>query len=138
MNKIFFLSVFFSLSMLGCSKSDDIEKVESSNAKIEYQKNLQQQVDVAKSGVKIPENMGSPEMALCAASAMKNGQGIGVYKVWVNELNSRYQKNYPEKTKTEIDQYTSERIEDKLNSLKSKGYATQTAFLEFYKVNCQS
>lgn len=136
MNKVILIIVFAIL--VGCSDKKDSASFENSNIKSEYIKNTQKQVDVAKSEVVIPTNIGSPELATCAAASMKIGKGIGVYKVWVDALSSRYSKTYPEKSRAEIEQYTSDRISDKLNYLKSNGYETQEAFVKYYELNCKN
>lgn len=136
MNKLL-LGAFLGLILIGCSKDEKIEQP-AVDVKSQYQENIQKKVDLAKSEINIPESMGSPEIALCAAASMKIGQGIGVYRVWVNALDERYTKIYPSKSKEEIEAYISERIDDKLQKLRRDGLDTQVAFSKFYNLNCKN
>lgn len=76
------------------------------------------------------------DTAVCTAAAMKS-QRYNVYEVWVTELKNRYTLIFPNKSKNEIDEYTSERVLDKRRWLERKGYSTKPAFLKFYDMNCK-
>ena len=138
MKKIIFLTYFCIFGFVGCSDNDQNSLQVDKEKLAAYDKKMQEKVDLVKSETNIPTNMGTPEVALCAAASMKIGQGIAIYKVWTGELSARYRKIYSDKSETEIEKYTSERITDKLDSLKEQGYSTPEAFLKFYKLNCKS
>lgn len=76
------------------------------------------------------------DTAVCTAAAMKS-QRYNVYEVWVTELKNRYTLIFPNKSKNELDEYTSERVLDKRRWLERKGYSTKPAFLKFYDMNCK-
>ncbi|WP_336916594.1 hypothetical protein [Acinetobacter modestus] len=76
------------------------------------------------------------DTAVCTAAAMKS-QRYNVYDVWVTELKNRYTLIFPNKSKNELDEYTSERVLDKKRWLERKGYSTKPAFLKFYDMNCK-
>lgn len=78
----------------------------------------------------------TPDLALCAAAAMKAGIGFGAYQPWAKALEKRYQTLYPKKTAQEIDAYTAERIIDKRKNLERQGLGTTPAFKKFYQDNC--
>ena len=76
------------------------------------------------------------DTAVCTAAAMKS-QRYKVYEVWVMELKNRYSLIFPNKSKSELDDYTLERVLDKRRWLERKGYSTKPAFLKFYNMNCK-
>ncbi|MCH7381181.1 hypothetical protein [Acinetobacter higginsii] len=76
------------------------------------------------------------DTAVCTAAAMKS-QRFKVYDIWATELKNRYALIFPNKSKSELDEYTSERILDKKRGLERKGYSTKPAFLKFYNTNCK-
>lgn len=82
--------------------------------------------------------LSTPDVALCAAAAMKSGQGFALYKKWVDALEARYKTIYPNLTAKESDAYTAERVLDKKRVLERKGIETAAAFKKFYLDNCSS
>lgn len=82
--------------------------------------------------------LGTTDVALCTAAAMKSGQGIELYKVWSTALYSRYKLIYPKLSDADRDAYTSERIIDKRKSLQTRGIETAPAFKKFYDDNCRA
>lgn len=67
---------------------------------------------------------------------MKSGQGIELYMIWVNALETRYKRIYPNKSQKEVENYTLERVLDKRKKLNSDGISTTPAFKKFYTQNC--
>ncbi|MBA1250293.1 MULTISPECIES: hypothetical protein [Pseudomonas] len=82
--------------------------------------------------------LGTTDLAMCTAAAMKSGQGIELYKVWSSALDSRYKVIYPTLSDADRDAYTSERIIDKRKSLQTQGIGTTPAFKKFYDDNCKA
>jgi len=117
------------LFLFGCSKQD----TEDAHPVLAQADNIHP----SESTVKIPKNLDVVEIAKCTAAAMKAGQGIELYRPWADELTRRYSKIYPEKSKSEIDNYTTERILDKRRYLESLGISTPVGFYKFYKQNCE-
>lgn len=87
---------------------------------------------------RLVEKMGSPEMALCTAAALKAGHGSEIYSMWFDALTERYTKTYPSKTADEIERYVDERVMDKKHNLESKGIDSPQAFYNYYQLNCES
>lgn len=122
-------------------KSDE-EKVAAYEAMVA--KAASQDADMANNistGVIDPQlikNMGSPEMALCTAAALKAGHGSEIYSMWVDALTKRYMLTYPNKTADEIERYVDERVIDKKHNLESKGIDSPQAFYNYYQMNCES
>lgn len=123
------------LTLIGCEKSSD-KAVESKN-KSELNAYAENQKDSASKTIKIDPKMDIADLATCTAASMKIGQGIGVYKVWTEELTRRYGKIYSDKSASDLENYVGERITDKLKYLRSKGMDTQNSFLNFYDANCK-
>lgn len=122
--------------MVGCGDREP-EPVNPDKQKIDLSKYTDEQKNSARKNVQIDPNMDIVDLAVCTAASMKIGQGIGVYKVWTEELTNRYRKAHPNKSESELEIYSSERIDDKLAYLKGKGLDTQELFLDYYKENCQ-
>ena len=78
----------------------------------------------------------TPEMVTCAAAAMKSGQRISVYKVWVKALDERYKRMRPNMSAKERDSYTADRVMSKVRALQARGLSTAPAFRQFYDTNC--
>jgi hypothetical protein len=83
-------------------------------------------------------SLGTVDLALCTAAAMKSGQGIPLYTRWSSALDARYKIIYPALSDAQRDAYTSERIIDKRKNLERRGIATAPAYLRFYGSNCES
>ena len=127
---------FITLTLAGCgNKAPD--KNQSEKQKSELNQSADKQKNIASQSTKIDPKMDIVDLATCTAASMKIGQGIGVYKVWTEELTNRYRKTYPSKSESEISNYVSERIDDKLRYLKSKGLDSQISFTKFYDLNCK-
>lgn len=77
------------------------------------------------------------DLAICTAAAMKSGNGIATYNDWSELLEKRYKSIYPKMSTQELDQYTAQRIQDKLSYLKQNGILTNFKFKEFYDKNCK-
>lgn len=75
------------------------------------------------------------DTALCTAAAYK--QDFKTFTLWSTELNNRYTLIFPQKTKDEIDSYTTERIQDKKRALERKGFSTKPALQKYYQMNCK-
>lgn len=138
------LVMFLVIGLLGCEKVEDNIDLEQpqidknlEKAQSEIRNYHEQQKEAAKATTKIDPKMDIVDLTICTATSMKIGEGIGVYQVWTEELNRRYKNIYPSKTDTEIDNYVSGRIDDKLRYLKDKGLETQQSFSKFYKENCK-
>ncbi len=111
---------FIALVLVGCNKNES-ELNQPKQQKSELNQYADKQKNIASQSTKIDPKMDIVDLATCTAASMKIGQGIGVYKVWTEELTNRYRKTYPNKSESELDNYVSERIDDKLRYLKSKG-----------------
>lgn len=125
------------LLITGCSNKEN-EKQQESKENSELNKYAESQKVAASKTTSIDPNMDIIDLAKCTAASMKIGQGIGVYKVWTQELERRYAKIYKDKSSKEIESYAGERISDKLKSLKDSGLETQQSFLNYYNTNCKS
>lgn len=125
------------LCLTGCSKKE--EKGQAGQQGIsDLNKYAEDQKVEAKKTINIDPKMDIVNLAKCTAASMKIGQGIGVYKVWTEELTRRYGKIYPNKSTKELDEYVGERITDKLRSLNESGFDSQQAFSKYYDMNCKN
>lgn len=81
-------------------------------------------------------SLGTTDLALCTAAAMKSGQGFDLYNDWAKALDARYRRMYPQKSVAEVDAYTAERVVDKRKNLERRGIGTTPAYRKFYDENC--
>lgn len=80
--------------------------------------------------------MGTPEMAKCAAAALKIE--LELWKKWQSAVQDRYSIIYKEsKSPEEIEAYTYERIMDKKRALQRQGYDSKKAFQKYFSLNCE-
>ncbi|MPW44795.1 hypothetical protein [Acinetobacter guerrae] len=129
------LSAVLVLGLVGCNKETEISKNEN-KSNSELNKYAEQQRQEAAKQVTINPKKDIVEVARCTAASMRMGQGIGIYKVWTEELKSRYGKIYPQKGDAELEAYTGERITDKLEDLRNMGLDSTQSFYDYYKTNC--
>ncbi|ENU80008.1 hypothetical protein F975_01760 [Acinetobacter sp. ANC 3789] len=125
------------LSLNGCSKTEKSKPIDQKQGS-DLNKYAEEQKDKAAKIVNINPKMDIVNLAKCTAASMKIGQGIGIYKVWTEELTNRYRKIYPDKSVSELDSYVGERITDKLRSLRESGFDSQQAFSKYYDMNCKN
>lgn len=135
MKNLFFYGLI-TLMLVGCDQSK--EKTEDNEHKSAFTNYITDKKDIAKKSIKIDPKIDIVDLTICTAASMKIGQGIGVYQVWTEELINRYRKTYPNKSESELDNYVSERIDEKLRYLKSKGLDSQISFAKFYDLNCKN
>ncbi|TVT78615.1 hypothetical protein [Acinetobacter colistiniresistens] len=134
MKKILLIVLAFSL--FGCEKPDNEKTLEQ--ARNDLSGHIEAKNAQDKSATQIDPNMDIVELAICTAASMKIGEGIGVYRAWTEELTRRYKKTYPTKSQADVENYVSERIDDKLRYLKGKGLDTKQSFSKYYRENCKS
>ncbi|WP_335953696.1 hypothetical protein [Acinetobacter higginsii] len=134
MKKVILLSLVFGLG--GCEKPNNEKTLEQ--AQKEFSNHVEDQKQKAETTTLIDPKMDIVDLAVCTAASMKIGEGIGVYRVWTDELTRRYKITYPAKSESEIESYVGERIDDKLKYLRGKGLENQQSFSKFYRENCKS
>ena len=80
-------------------------------------------------------DMGTPEMAKCAAAALKIEMKL--WKKWHSATEARYAIIYKgKKTPKQIESYTFERIMDKKKRLNSQGIDSKRAYKSYFNNNC--
>lgn len=134
MKRIVVLGII-AIALTGCGKKETENNSEQANQSAKSY--LEDQKNEAKKSVNINPNMDIVQLAVCTAASMKIGQGVGVYKVWTEELINRYHKAHPEMSENDLESYSSQRIDDKLRFLKDKGINSEQSFIDYYESNCK-
>lgn len=81
-------------------------------------------------------DMGTPEMAKCAAAALKIEKKL--WTDWYDALHSRYLIIYKDtKSPKQIESYTIERVMDKKLKLNRLGIDSKRGFKDYFDMNCK-
>lgn len=86
-------------------------------------------------GFEDKSTLSTPDMAKCAAAALKTDQDL--WGKWYEVLKARYAIIYKEKSPKEIENYTIERVIDKRRDLNRDGIDSKRAYLDYFKINCE-
>ena len=86
------------------------------------------------SGFPDGSTMGTPEVAKCSAAALKID--MKTWKQWYVALEKRYSIIYSDKSKEELEAYTTERVMDKKKALNRNGIDSKRAFKNYFDINC--
>lgn len=80
--------------------------------------------------------LGTPEVAKCAAAALKFD--LETWKTWHSILHERYKIIYKDRMSTrQIEDYTIERVQDKKRELMKSGIDSRNAYRNYWKKNCK-
>lgn len=81
-------------------------------------------------------SLSTNDMAVCGAAALESERGSKHFMHWKLALSDRYERMFPERSKTDLGNYINEQIIYKRRYLESNGINTPYDFRNFYDVNC--